>query len=206
MILTESLLAAIMPLVEIRRGMRKTYMKKLIYTTLAAFFGVALMASSANAQAVFNNPGEMPTVTVSAVACTQGPINGCWQPSTTVNADGTVGVHIFYHNTSNTAAQGTTISISPQVQGPTTSASFSGSVKALNAATVSGVATVTVTSSQTLTFIDAKWYPGAYSSGSAVGAAELFGAGFNVGTVAPNDYGKLVADSWHNVRNTSYVI
>ena len=173
--------------------MRKTYMKKFIYTTIAAFFGVTLFVSSAHAQAVFINPGEMPKVTVSSSTCTQGPINGCWQPHTTVNADGTVGVNVFYHNTSNTAAQGTTITISPQVQGPTTSASFSGSVKALNASTVSGTATVTVSSSQTLTFVDAKWYPGAGSSGSAVSGSALFGAGFNVGTVAADDYGSVVA-------------
>ncbi len=168
-------------------------MKKFIYTTLAAFFGLAIMATSANAQAVFNNPGEMPTVTASSSTCTQGPINGCWQPHTTVSADGTVGVNVFYHNTSNTAAQGVTISMSPQTQGPTTSASFNGSVRATNASTVSGTATATVTSSQTLTFVDAKWYPGANSSGSAVSGSALFGAGFSIGTVAAGDYGSLVA-------------
>lgn len=168
-------------------------MKKIILTTLAAFFGLVVMTTSANAQAVFNNPGEMPTVTVATGTCTQGPINGCWQPTTTAVAGDTVGVHIFYHNTSNTAAQGTSITISPQVQGPTTSASFSGSVKALNASTVSGNATVSITSSQTLTFVDAKWYPGAYSSGTPVSGTELFGSGFNVGTVAPDGFGKLVA-------------
>ena len=168
-------------------------MKQFIYTTLSALFGLALLASPAFAGAEFNNPGEMPTVTVSTGSCAQVPINGCWQPTATANADGTIGVHIFYHNTGNAAAQGTTISISPQVQGPTTSASFSGSVRATNAPTVSGTATVSITSSQTVTFIDAKWYPGSYSSGSAVSGTELFGSGFNVGTVAAGDYGKLVA-------------
>ncbi len=168
-------------------------MKKFMYTTLAAFFGLALMASPSFAAAEFNNPGEMPTVTVSTTTCQQVQINGCWQPTATANADGTIGVHIFYHNTSGTAAQGTTIRINPQVQGPTTSASFSGSVSALNAATISGTASVSITSSQTVTFVDAKWYPGAYSSGSAVSSSDLFGSGFNVGTVQPDDYGKLVA-------------
>jgi hypothetical protein len=173
--------------------MRKTYMKKIILSSLAVFFGVALFASSAHAQAVFNNPGEMPTVTVSSNTCTQGPINGCWRTHTTANADGTVGVNVFYHNTSNTAAQGTTISMSPQVQGPTTSATFSGSIKASNASTVSGTATVTISSSQTLTFVDAKWYPGVGSSGSAVSGSALFGSGFNIGTVPADGSGSLVA-------------
>ncbi len=193
MVLTETLLFAIIPKVELEGKRQKMIMKQFIYTTLSALFGIALMASPAFAGAEFNNPGEMPTVTVSTGTCTQVQINGCWQPTATANADGTIGVHIFYHNTSSTAAQGTTISISPQVQGPTTSASFSGSVRATNAPTISGTATVSITSSQTVTFVDAKWYPGAYSAGSAVSGGDLFGGGFNVGTVAAGDYGKLVA-------------
>jgi hypothetical protein len=173
--------------------MRNNYMKNFIKTTIAAIFGFAFFATSANAQVVFNSPAAMPTVTVSSVACQQVEINGCWKQSTTANADGTVGVHIFYHNTSDTAAQGTTIRLSPQVQGPTTNASFGGTVSALNAATISGTATVSITSSQTLTFVDAKWYPGAYSAGSAVDSSALFGSGFTVGTVEADEYGKLVA-------------
>ncbi len=168
-------------------------MKNFIYTTLSAMFGLALMATPAFAGAEFNNPGEMPTVTVSTGTCQQVQINGCWQPTATGSADGTIGVHIFYHNTGNSAAQGTTIRISPQVQGPTTSASFSGSVSATNAPTVSGSASVSITSSQTVTFVDAKWYPGAYSAGTPVSGSDLFGGGFNVGTVQAGDYGKLVA-------------
>ncbi|HRH24886.1 MAG TPA: hypothetical protein PLQ20_00910 [Candidatus Paceibacterota bacterium] len=168
-------------------------MKNFIYTTLSAIFGLALMATPAFAGAEFNNPGEMPTVTVSTGTCQQVQINGCWQPTATGSADGTIGVHIFYHNTGNSAAQGTTIRISPQVQGPTTNASFSGSVSATNAPTVSGSASVSITSSQTVTFVDAKWYPGAYSAGTPVSGSDLFGGGFNVGTVQAGDYGKLVA-------------
>ena len=168
-------------------------MKNFIYTTLSALFGLALIASPAFAGAEFNNPGEMPTVTVSTSTCQQVQINGCWQPTASASADGTIGVHIFYHNTGNASAQGTMIRISPQVQGPTTSASFSGTVTSTNAPTISGNATVSITSSQTVTFVDAKWYPGAYSSGSAVSGSELFGSGFNVGTVPVGEYGKLVA-------------
>lgn len=173
--------------------MMRKIMKNFIYTALSAIFGVALMTTPAFAGAEFNNPGEMPTVTVSTGTCQQVQINGCWQPTATGSADGTIGVHIFYHNTGNSAAQGTAIRISPQVQGPTTNASFSGSVSATNAPTVSGSATVSITSSQTVTFVDAKWYPGAYSSGTAVDSSALFGSGFNVGTVQAGDYGKLVA-------------
>jgi uncharacterized repeat protein (TIGR01451 family) len=168
-------------------------MKRFIYTTFSAIFGLALIASPAFAGAEFNNPGEMPTVTVSTSPCVQGAIDGCWKQSATANADGTIGVHIFYHNTGDTAVQGTTITISPQVQGPTTSASFSGSVRSTNAPTVSGTATVNITSSQSVTFVDAKWYPGLNSPGSAVSGSQLFGSGFNVGTVAAGDHGKLVA-------------
>lgn len=174
-------------------------MKKFIYTTLAVFFGLALSATSANAQAVFNNPGEMPTITISnstRTVCTLGPINGCWTSSTTASAGDVVAVHVFYHNTSNTAAQGTTLSITPQSAGPTTSVSFSGGVASLSGPRSVGSASVSISSSQSLSYVpsSARWYPSATSGPRAVDSGALFGnSGFNIGTVNPGEQGVLVA-------------
>jgi hypothetical protein len=130
-------------------------MKKIIYTIIAGFFGVALFATSANAQAVFNSPGEMPTVTITNStrnACSYGPINGCWQASTTASAGDVVAVHIYYKNTSNTAAHGTTLGLSPQSTGATTSTTFSGGVASLSGPRATGTASVSISSSQSLIY------------------------------------------------------
>jgi len=174
-------------------------MKNFIKTTLAAIFGLALFATSAHAQAVFNSPGEMPTVTVSnstRTVCNYGPINGCWQTSTTAQAGDVVAVHLYYKNTSSVAAQGTTLGMNPQSSGATTSMSFHGGIASLSGPRIVGSATVSISSSQTLTYItgSAKWYPSATSGTRPVDDSALFGtSGFNVGTVNPGEQGALVA-------------
>jgi hypothetical protein len=181
-------------------------MKKFILSTIAVFFGLALSATSANAQAVFNNPGEMPTITISnstRTVCNLGPINGCWTSSTTAQAGDVVAVHVFYHNTSNTAAQGTTLSITPQSAGPTTSVSFSGGVASLSGPRSVGSASVSISSSQSLAYVpgSAKWYPSATSGPRSVDSGALFGnSGFNIGTVNPGEQGVLVA--FFKISNT----
>lgn len=182
-------------------------MKKIIISTIFAFFGLAAMASSAHAQAVFNSPGQMPTLTVSnstRTVCNYGPINGCWQPTTNAQPGDVVAVHVYYKNTSNTPAQGTTLSISPRSSNATTGLSFYGGVASLSGPRATGSATVTLASAQTLTYISgsAKWYPSATSGTRPVDDSALFGtSGFNIGTVNPGEQGALVA--FFRVGNTT---
>ncbi|MBP6858083.1 MAG: DUF11 domain-containing protein [Candidatus Pacebacteria bacterium] len=174
-------------------------MKKIIYTTLAAFFGLALMATPSFAGSEFNNPGAMPTITITNStrnACSYGPIDSCWQASTTAQAGDVVAVHIYYKNTSNTASQGTTLGLSPQSSAATTSVSFSGGVASLSGPRAVGSASVSISSSQSLSYIpgSGKWYPSATSGTRSIDAAALFGSsGFNIGTVNPGEQGVLVA-------------
>ncbi len=173
-------------------------MKKIIYTTIAAFFGVALFASSANAQAVFNNPAAMPTITVAnstQTVCNQGTINGCWRTSTTAQAGDVVAVHLFYHNTSNTTAQGTTLSVQPQSGVASTSINFTGGVASLSGPRTMGSATVSISSSQSFAYIpgSGRWYPSATSGTRTIDSNALFSSnGFNIGTVNPGEQGVLV--------------
>lgn len=185
----------------------KTYMKKFIISTIFAFFGLATLASSAHAQAVFNNPGAMPTLTISnstRTVCNYGPINGCWQPTVTAQPGDVVAVHVYYKNTSTTAAQGTTLSISPRTSSAVSALNFYGGVASLSGPRATGNASVSISSSQTVTYIagSAKWYPSATSGSRPVDDAALFGtSGFNVGTVNPGEQGALVA--FFKIGNTT---
>ncbi len=198
MVLTKVLKTVILPLSKLRE-MRKKYMKQFIKITLGAIFGLAIFATSANAQAVFNSPGAMPTITISnstRTVCNYGPIDSCWKSSTTAQAGDVVAVHIYYKNTSNTAAQGTTLGLKPQTSGSTTSVSFTGGVASLSGPRATGSASVSISSAQTVSYIpgSGKWYPSATSGTRSIDASALFGtSGFNIGTVAPGEQGVLVA-------------
>lgn len=181
-------------------------MKQFIKTTIAAIFGLALFAGSAHAQAVFNSPGQMPTVTVAnstRTVCNYGPINGCWQASTTAQAGDVIAVHLYYKNSSAVAAQGTTLGMNPQSSGATTSMTFRGGIASLSGPRAVGSASVSISSAQSVTYIagSAKWYPSATSGTRSVDDSALFGtSGFNVGTVNPGEQGVLVA--FFKVGNT----
>ena len=173
-------------------------MKNFIYTTLAAIFGIALIASPVSAASEFNNPGAMPTITITNSthsACNYGTIDGCWRSSTTAQAGDVVAVHIYYKNTSNTASQGTTLGMKPQSSGATTSVSFTGGVASLSGPRATGSASLSISSSQTVSYIpgSGKWYPSATSGTRSIDAGALFGTGFNIGTVNPGEQGVLVA-------------
>jgi hypothetical protein len=178
--------------------MRK-YMKNFIKTSIASIFALVLMATGAQAQAVFNSPGAMPTVTISnstRTVCNFGPIDSCWKSSTTAQAGDVIAVHVFYHNTSNTPAQGTTLSIKPGSSSATTGVTFTGGVASLSGPRSVGSANLSISSSQTVTSIPgtAKWYPSVTGGTRAVDESALFGtSGFNIGTVNPGEQGVLVA-------------
>lgn len=179
--------------------MRKKYMKNFIKTTALALLGIALFTTPTFATSEFNNPGEMPTITVAnstRVVCNYGPIDGCWKTSTTAQAGDVIAVSIYYKNTSNTVSQGTTLGLKPQSSGPTTSITFSGGVASLTGPRAVGSASVSISSSQSLTYIpgSGKWYPSATSGTREIDSSALFGtSGFNIGTVNPGEQGALVA-------------
>lgn len=173
-------------------------MKHFIKTTIAFVFGLALSSTVAHAQAVFNNPGSMPTITVSnstRTVCNQGPIDSCWQQSTTAQAGDVIAVHMYYKNTSTTPANGTTLGLYPETSGAVSSVSFRGGVKSLSGPGSLGSATVSISSAQTIEYVagSARWTPSATSGPRSVDSSALFGTGFNIGTVNPGEQGVLVA-------------
>jgi len=174
-------------------------MKKFIYENLVSAFSMLATASTVSAQAVFNAPGEMPTVTVtnSSRPCQLGAIDGCWQSSTTARSGEVIAVHIYYHNTSNTPAEGTTLSIKPRTTGTVSSVTFTGGVASLSGPRAVGSAHVSLDRPGTLTYVagSARWYPTENSGPRAVNESGLFGgSGFNIGTVMPDEQGVLVAN------------
>jgi hypothetical protein len=171
-------------------------MKKIISTALALIVAVSTVSMTAHAASSFNNPGAMPTMTVTNATtnpCSAGPINGCWQTSATAVPGDVLAVHIYYKNTSNEPAYETTLAIQPSRNG--TNVSFYGGVASISGPRATGTATATLSQTTTITAInDACWKPTASSACQPVNMSALFGtSGFNIGTVAPGQQGILVA-------------
>ena len=172
-------------------------MKNYIISVLAFFALTIVGGTTAHAQAVFNNPGSNPTISV-CTSCVQGAIDGTWRTSTNAYAGGTVSVQVYYKNTSTTPAQGTTLHIEPGViSGSVNSVTFTGGVASLSGPRATGSATVFLNSSQTMTYIagSARWGMNYQSGERAVDSNALFGtSGFNIGTVYPGQQGYVAVD------------
>ncbi|MBY0328771.1 DUF11 domain-containing protein [Patescibacteria group bacterium] len=165
-------------------------MKKTIISLFVSLMAIFMIVSSA--QASFNSPGAMSTITVtnaSTSPCSAGSINGCWKSSTTARPGDVIAVHIYYKNTGSTPEQGI-VRLSPSRNG--TAAYFSGSVSG-----ASGSASVTLTNAQPFAYMTgsnaACWQTSANGGCRSVDEDALFGSGFSVGTVNPGEQGVIVA-------------
>ena len=172
-------------------------MKNILKTTLYSFVAVILFgfsAAPAYAQAVFNNhSNDYPTILVSNYTNNPGS-NQNWETSVSANAGDVVSVLIYYHNNGDENALSTKLKLN---QGQNLNSAqthvFSGSVDASNTSSVSGSATINLSSSQSLTYVSgsAKWYPNQTSTNQATlpfgqSGTEVFSAsGVNIGTVTP---------------------
>ena len=163
-------------------------MKGIIQKCAIGLLGLlAFIATSGTASAFvqFNNdPQDFATFRVSnATAC-----NNCsnWAQSATANAGDVVAFSVYYHNTGNETAQNVRIKVTPQVNGPGTSESFTGQVISDNAGTVSGTNTVYISTVQTMTYIpgSARWFANQSASGVPINDAALFSSGIPVGNIA----------------------
>ncbi len=176
----------------------KKSMKKFIISTIATIFTVLAVGSVAHAAAAFNVSAPMPTMTVTNATthpCTGGVIDGCWQTSTTARPGDVIAVHVYYENTGYDSGSNTKIRISPSRNG--TAVRFSGGVSSSDGGSATGTASVTLSTATIITYMDgsdgACWYPSSASGCHAVNAGQLFGSGFDIGTIAPGDQGVLVA-------------
>lgn len=161
-------------------------MKRIIFSMLAFALSVFGTATFAHAQSFNNDPRDMATVLVAKGSCSSGTVDGCWQPSVTASAGDIIGVHLYYHNTGTTTANNVAVGMNPRTSGQSTTHTMRGGILVNGSIAKTGSATVNLTSSQTLTFIDAKWFPNQSLSGQSVDGTALFdNYGMSVGNLAP---------------------
>jgi len=123
-----------------------------------------------------------------------------WHSQIDADAGDIVSVTVYYHNTGTEDAENVIAAISVPTS-PGTVINVGGGLSADNAVAISGQATINLTSSQHLTYIDgsAKWYPNQQLTevGFPFGQSgdEFVGQGVNIGTIAPgwSTQGSVVA-------------
>ncbi|MFA5933976.1 MAG: hypothetical protein WC795_02025, partial [Candidatus Paceibacterota bacterium] len=178
----------------------KNTLKKIF--TLGTVLSLVLMSAPAvfAAGAVF--AVDCPNNNIAIANYTSGDginSNGCWQKNvTTANTGDVINVRIFYHNGGDQPANNTIVKLTPNPTGMTarSSYSFTGSVGASNASTVSGNVAAYLPSALSLTYNSVIWkvngnvqtLPGGQNG------SEIFGSGLNLGTVAQgwNTQGSIV--------------
>ncbi len=168
----------------------KTFIKKIAYTvSFLAFLGLGFTAlpSEAAAFVTFNNDPQ-DYATFRGMNVSDYP-NGTNWISTTVSADAgeTISFDIYYHNTGTTTASNVKLKVSPESTGTGTSHTFTGSIAADGYGGLSDSVSLSLSSSQSLTYIDnsATWFPNQTTTGSAISDSSLFSSGINIGSVAP---------------------
>ena len=154
-----------------------------VFLSLAVFFPQGAFAASLN-----NDPQDF--ATLRAANYTQNPgSTTSWSSSTSASAGQVVALSVYYHNTTDPTAQNVRIKLSPRTTGNGTTHSFTATVSADNASSVHGNASVTLSSSQTLTFIPGRvyWYPNQQGSVTSLPQGqtgeELFTTGVNIGNI-----------------------
>ena len=139
-----------------------------------------------------NDPQDYATLRVKNNTLYPNSITG-WGSSVSVNAGDQVAFAIYYHNTAGDTATNLRVRLTPQSTGQGTTQSFTAYVWADNAPQVSGSATVSITSSQTVTFESGTviWRPNQTTFGSQTlpngqSGSEVFNSnGLLLGNIAP---------------------
>lgn len=122
---------------------------------------------------------------------------GCTNWTTSVSADpgDTISFTVYYHNTGTETANNVRIKVSPQTTSTGTNFTFTGSVSADNSGTVSGSVPVTLSGSQSISYIagSASWFPNQSTTGQPISDSALFTTGIPIGNIASgwNSQGQL---------------
>lgn len=175
--------------------MKTNFIKKfmLLTTAFAVAFGMASVALASGA--VINNAsGDLKTVRVSNYSAQPGAMS--WGSTVNSAAGQTVSVGIYYHSSGDVAVQNLRIKLSPQTSGSSSSHTFTATLSADNATSVTDSATVNVIDAvQSISYIPTAvyWYPnqacknnpGCQPTPLAFGqnGGELFGSGLLIGTI-----------------------
>ena len=174
----------------------KQYIKQIVIAIVAV--GVIMGASiaplfshtaRAAGQAAFNNdPQDYATVRVSNYTQNPGSTSS-WSSNVTANNGDLVSFSIYYHNTSQTTANNTKVSLSVPIQISGSTFSVSGKVWADNASAVNGSASVNLqgTAGQqwTATLDSAYWYPNQTQSSPQSINTSMIASGASIGNIAP---------------------
>ncbi len=206
--------------------MKTNFIKKfmLMTTAFAVAFGMISSVAFASGAVINGASNDLKTLRVSNYSAVPGSMT--WTSSVNASAGQIVSVGIYYHNSGDTTLQNLKVRLSPQSTGSGTSHSFSTTLSADNASSVSDAATVSVIGgSQSLSYIPTAvyWYPNQACANNpncqpttlpiGQNGSELFGNGLVIGNIAPGwaTQGGLtvqfkVSDNGGSASNTPSVV
>jgi len=174
----------------------KNNMKKIIVGILS--FIILFTAQSAFAANWNSDPSDCQNTVAIANYTSNMGYGSCWT-STSMSAEpgDTINVRIYYHNTSNTVAKNVRLSIT-KPSNSSTSQNFTGRIMSDNG-DLSGNVNLSISSSQSISFVDARWFPNQSRTQAALpngqSASSILSNGILIGDVAPGweSQGTMVA-------------
>ena len=152
---------------------------------------VVFVAPLASFAATLNNdPQDFATLRVANKSTNPAGTTTAWASSVSASEGQIVSFAIYYHTTSSDTANNVRVRLTPQTTGSGTTHSFTATVTADNASSVTGSATVYLNSSQSLSYIPGtvNWYANQRLTTTSLlygqTGAELFsGTGLNLGSI-----------------------
>ena len=179
-------------------------MKKTIYMIAV---GILFLASSQLASAAWNTyPSDCP-LPLSVGNYTTGDgiqngSNGCWtKTNVSASAGQTINVAVYYDNTNGSDADATVINLTQSPAGSMSSKNssytFSGNITSYNTGSLYlSPVSVNLSSSETLTFSQAKWFKKGSSSGVSLpggqNGSSAFTGGLSMANIANGDWGTVI--------------
>lgn len=166
----------------------KNFIKKTIGALVMAMVFVAPLA--AFSATLNSDPQDFATLRVANKTTNPAGSTTAWASSASASEGQVVSFAIYYHTTSSDTANNVRVRLTPQSTGSGTNHSFTATVTADNASSVTGSATVYLNSSQSLSYIpgSVNWYPNQRLTTTSLlygqNGAELFnGTGLNLGPI-----------------------
>jgi len=165
----------------------KKYMKKIIVGLLSfafLFIGQSSLAATNSVQWNGDPDSDCRSVSVANYTTGVGFQDPCWPLSAvSAGAGETINVRIYYHNTGNSTATNTRVSLSGP-SGSSTSKTFSATISSDQSGSVSlGSVTANIPSGQSLSFGSARWYPNQSQTASSA-SGDVMSGGLNIGSIA----------------------
>jgi hypothetical protein len=173
--------------------MNKPNMKNFIKLLALPLVLFAVLAPTSALAATTLNTDARDYATLRVNNDTVNPNNpNTWSGSISANPGNEASFAIYYHNTGTETARNVRITLTPQNSGSKTVHTFTATVRADNANTVTGSATITLSSAQPINYDSGTviWRPNQTTFGSQAlpngqSGSQIFSGGINIGDVAP---------------------